>query len=86
MIDRPWRSGRQGKVSREFLERAVFSNLGAKRSSVLVKPGHGMDNAVVSLGKRGVIIVTSDPVSVIPAIGMKESAWLSVHLLASDLA
>ena len=31
------------------------------------------------------LVVTSDPLSVIPSIGMKESAWLSVHLLASDL-
>jgi hydrogenase expression/formation protein HypE len=76
----------QGKVPREFLERAVFSNLGAKRSSLIVKPGHGLDNAVISLGGRKVLLVTSDPLSVIPAIGMKESAWLSVHLIASDLA
>jgi hydrogenase expression/formation protein HypE len=76
---------RQGKVPREFLESAVFANLGAKRSSVLVKPGHGLDNAVISLGRRKVMLVTSDPLSVIPSIGMRESAWLSVHLVASDL-
>ena len=63
----------------------VFANLGAKRSSLLVKPGHGLDNAVISLGGKKVLVVTSDPLSVIPSIGMKESAWLSVHLLASDL-
>lgn len=74
-----------GKVPREFLESVVFANLGAKRSSLLVKPGHGLDNAVISLGGKRVLIVTSDPLSVIPSIGMRESAWLSVHLLASDL-
>jgi hydrogenase expression/formation protein HypE len=73
-------------VPREFLESAVFANLGAERSSLLVKPGHGLDNAVISLGGKKVLILTSDPLSVIPSIGMKESAWLSVHLLASDLA
>ncbi len=76
----------QGKVPREFLESAVFSNLGAKRSELIVKPGHGLDNAVIALGGKKVLIVTSDPLSVIPAIGMRESAWLSVHLIASDLA
>jgi hydrogenase maturation factor len=30
------------------------------------------------------MILTVDPVSVIPAFGMKLSAWLSVHLIASD--
>ncbi len=85
MIDGMWRFGQQGKVPREFLERVVFANLGAKRGSVLVKPGHGLDNAVISLGGKKVLLVTSDPLSVIPSIGMKESAWLSIHLLASDL-
>ncbi len=86
MTDGALRSGRQGKVPREFLERVVFANLGARRSSLLVRPGHGLDNAVVSLGDKKVLLLTSDPLSVIPSIGMKESAWLSVHLLASDLA
>jgi len=85
LIERMWRSGQQGKVPREFLESVVFANLGAKRSSLLVKPGHGLDNAVISLGGKKVLLVTSDPLSVIPSIGMKESAWLSVHLIASDL-
>ena len=80
-----WPSSQQGKVPRDFLESVVFSNLGAKRGALLVKPGHGLDNAVVSLGERKVLLVTSDPLSVIPSIGLKESAWLSVHLLASDL-
>lgn len=31
------------------------------------------------------MVVTVDPVSAIPAFGMKLSAWLSVHLIASDL-
>ncbi len=86
MIDKMWRTEQQGKVPREFLESVVFANLGARRSSVLVRPGHGLDNAVISLGGKKVLLVTSDPLSVIPSIGMDESAWLSVHLIASDLA
>jgi hydrogenase expression/formation protein HypE len=85
LTEKPRPSEQQGKVPREFLESVVFSNLGAKRSSVLVKPGHGLDNAVISLGGKKVLLVTSDPLSVIPSIGMEESGWLSVHLLASDL-
>lgn len=30
--------------------------------------------------------VTSDPLSLIPSVGLEESAWLSVHLMASDIA
>ena len=75
-----------GKVPLDFLEEVVFDTLGAKRDELVVKPGHGLDNAVVSLGGKKVLLVTSDPLSVIPAVGMRDSAWLSVHLLASDLA
>ena len=85
MTDELWNSGQLGKVPREFLESSVFPNLGARRNSVLVGPGHGLDNAVISLDGKKVLLVTSDPLSVIPSIGLRESAWLSVHLLASDL-
>jgi len=85
LIDVLWHPGQQGKAPREFLETVVFTNLGAERSSLLVKPGHGLDNAVISIGGKKVLLVTSDPLSVIPSIGAKESARLSVHLLASDL-
>jgi hydrogenase expression/formation protein HypE len=78
-------SSRLGKVSRDFLEDVVFKNLGAQSKDVVVGPGHGCDNAVVSIGENRVLLVTTDPLSIIPQLGMKESAWLTVHLLASDL-
>jgi len=30
--------------------------------------------------------LTSDPLSLIPSLGLQESAWLSVHLMANDMA
>ncbi len=78
--------GGLGKVDRDFLRRVILKNTGAKNPAVLVGPGMGLDNAVLSLGSRRVMVVTSDPLSMIPAIGMEDSAWLSVHALASDLA
>ena len=45
----------------------------------------GLDNAVLSVGGRRVMVVTADPLSIIPSIGMVDSAWLTVHELASDL-
>jgi len=73
-----------GKADEDLLERVVYRSLGAKRREVLVGPGRGFDNAVIGIGDSRVMIVTTDPVSVIPALGMKASAWLSVHLIASD--
>lgn len=73
-----------GKVGRKFLEQIIFRNLGLESPSVIVRPGHGFDNAVLSLGNRRVLVLTADPLSIIPSIGMEESAWLTIHLLASD--
>ena len=75
-----------GKVRKKYLEDVVLRRLGAKRGEVLVGPKHGVDNAVVRTGEGSVMIVTTDPLSIIPPLGLEVSAWLSVHLLASDFA
>lgn len=75
-----------GKLRLDLIERIVYPRLGSERKEVLVGPGHGRDNAVIRLGGNEVLVVTADPLSVIPALGLEDSAYLSVHLLASDLA
>ncbi|MDA4112972.1 MAG: AIR synthase family protein [Thaumarchaeota archaeon] len=75
-----------GKVDRDFLGRVLFRNTGAENAAVVVGPGMGLDNAVLSVGAGRVMVVTADPLSMIPSIGMDDSAWLTVHELASDLA
>jgi hydrogenase expression/formation protein HypE len=75
-----------GKPRQNFLRNVVFKHLGLQRSDVLVGPTFGVDNAVVQLGKERVLVASTDPLSYIPAIGPRGSAWLSVHLIASDLA
>ena len=47
-------------------------------------PGKGLDNAVITLPGGKLVVVTADPVSFIPGLGARLSAWLSVHLVASD--
>jgi hydrogenase expression/formation protein HypE len=74
-----------GKPGSKFMRDVVFSKLGAHRQEVLVGPRFGVDNSVVDVGKGKVLVVTVDPLTYIPEIGSHESAWLSVHLLASDL-
>jgi hydrogenase maturation factor len=74
-----------GKVDRDFLGRVLLKHTGADSRSVIVGPGMGLDNAIVSLGRGRVMVVTADPLSIIPSLGMVESAWLTVHELASDL-
>jgi len=75
-----------GKFPADLMDKIVYSRLGAKRHEILVGPGHGLDNAVFRLGHNQVLVVTSDPFSMIPVLGLRDSAWLSIHLLASDLS
>ncbi len=75
-----------GKFPADLMEKMVYPRLGARSDAVLVGPGQGLDTAVVRLGHNQVLVVTSDPFSVIPVLGFRDSAWLSVHLLASDLS
>src|SRR5215510_11081987 len=78
-----WRSG---KMPRRSMERAVYRNLGANSQDVIVSPGVGLDNGLFDLGAGRVLVITADPISMVPALGPEMSAWLSVNLVASDLS
>ena len=51
---------------------------------MLVGPRIGYDGAVVWIGAGRVMSVTTDPLSLIPALGPRDSAKLACRLLASD--
>jgi hydrogenase expression/formation protein HypE len=74
-----------GKLEPADLERLVLGRLGASRDEVLYGPGTGRDAAVVRVGAGRVLAITTDPLSLIPALGPERSARLAVHLVASDL-
>lgn len=75
-----------GKPQRRVLAQTVFRQMGAGSSEVVRGPRPGVDCSVLRLGESRVIIVSTDPVSFIPSLGPEESAWLSVHAVASDVA
>ena len=74
-----------GKLSSESFERLIAPYLGASRLEVLVGPRVGHDCAIVRVGAGRVMAITTDPLSMIPCIGVAASARLACHLLASDL-
>ena len=74
-----------GKIASGQFERVIAPRLGAAREEVLVGPRAGQDSAIVRLGGGRVMAVTTDPLSVVPALGFEASARLSCHLIASDL-
>lgn len=73
-----------GKAGSRFMKEAVFRSLGKESRRTERGPGFGLDNAVLRLGGGRVMLLTVDPVSLIPALGVELSAWLSSHLIASD--
>jgi hydrogenase expression/formation protein HypE len=75
-----------GKIAAAAFKDVLLPHHGARREEVLVGPQFGVDTAVINLGNNLGMAVSSDPLSLIPSIGLKESAWLSVHLLANDMA
>jgi hydrogenase maturation factor len=75
-----------GKISMQLFESVILRKLGEKRSEVIVGPNIGFDNGVVRIGDNKVLIVTTDPMSFIPTLGPEDSAWFSVHEIASDLS
>jgi hydrogenase expression/formation protein HypE len=74
-----------GKPRQDFLRKVVFRSLGTPRPQVMVGPAFGVDNSIVRLDSKRVLVATADPLSYIPPLGPETSAWLSVHLLASDI-
>jgi hydrogenase maturation factor len=74
-----------GKIDPAQFERWIAPRLGAARPEVLYGPRPGGDAAIVRAGAGRVLAVTSDPLSLVPALGPERSAWLACHLVASDL-
>lgn len=74
-----------GKIAPADFDRLIAPHLGAARGEVLLGPRPGVDAAVIRIGAGRVMAITSDPLSLVPALGPERSAWLACHLIASDL-
>ncbi len=75
-----------GKISGGGFDELILPRLGFARPEVSQGPGFGVDVSVVDIGHGLGLALTSDPLSLIPSLGLAESAWLSVHLMANDMA
>ena len=74
-----------GKLAPAAFDRLIASRLGAARPEVLLGPRPGTDAGIVRIGAGRVLATTTDPLSLIPALGPERSARLACHLVASDL-
>lgn len=75
-----------GKIEHSFFKQFIQNNCGKSRSEVIVGPQFGVDVSIVNLPNGQAMAMASDPLSLIPSLGLRESAWLSVHLAANDIA
>ncbi|QJD95198.1 AIR synthase [Mucilaginibacter robiniae] len=75
-----------GKINNGGFEQIILPRCGYERQLVKSGPAFGVDVSVIDLGSGMGLALTSDPLSLIPSLGLQESAWLSVHLMANDMA
>ncbi len=75
-----------GKITKTDFEKIFAGKLGYSRNEVITGPSFGVDVSVIDLANNQALVLTSDPLSLIPSLGLEESAWLSVHLMANDMA
>lgn len=75
-----------GKIGHFLVDDFLFHHQGHRRNEVVVGPKFGVDVSIVELPGGMAMAMTSDPLSLIPSLGLQESAWLSVHLMANDMA
>ena len=75
-----------GKIAEPTFKEVLLHQCGYANSEVIVGPSFGVDTSIIDIGDGWALAVCSDPLSLIPAIGAEASAWLSVHLIANDMA
>ncbi|CAM4109476.1 AIR synthase [Cytophagaceae bacterium 50C-KIRBA] len=75
-----------GKLEHHLFDQMIYHKCGHARTEVSVGPQFGVDVSVIDLPGDMALALTSDPLSLIPSLGLQESAWLSVHLMANDMA
>lgn len=75
-----------GKIDHHLFEQFISSKCGRSRKEVTIGPQFGVDVSIVDLPGEMAMALTSDPLSLIPMLGLEESAWLSVQLMANDMA
>lgn len=79
-------SEKLGKIEHHLFEQIITDKCGYKRKEVIVGAQFGVDVSIVDIGGGMAMAQTSDPLSLIPSLGLQESAWLSVQLMANDMA
>ena len=79
-------SDKLGKIDPHLFQKFISNKCGFSREEVSTGPGFGVDVSIVDLPQGMAMAMTSDPLTLLPSLGLEESAWLSVQLMANDMA
>src|SRR6056297_1016378 len=74
-----------GKIDRTTFETVVAPRLGADRDDVALGPQHGVDFGVLDLGEQ-VLVTATDPLSVLPELGLDRAARFALNVFLTDVA
>lgn len=74
-----------GKIDRAVFEEIIYPHLGARRDDVAVGPRHGVDFGVLEIGGQAVVVAT-DPVSLLPELGLERAGRLALEIVLTDVA
>src|SRR3989304_6850949 len=73
-----------GKVRRHFLEEVILSKINSDNPEIRTGPKHGVDTGAINISKEKLMVFSTDPLSIIPSIGLEDSGWLSAQILFND--
>ena len=74
-----------GKIDAAVFDSVIRSNLGADRDDVRLGPTPGVDFGVVDVGGL-VVVVSTDPISVLPELGLERAGRLAIDIVLTDVA
>jgi hydrogenase expression/formation protein HypE len=74
-----------GKIDAETFEEVIYPQLGPDRDDVVVGPQHGIDFGVLDVGGQALVLAT-DPVSILPALGFERAGRLALDIILADVA
>ncbi|QKY19446.1 hydrogenase expression protein [Halolamina sp. CBA1230] len=75
----------RGKIDRAFFAERIAPRLGAERDDVALGPTAGVDFGLLDLDGTGLVVAT-DPISVLPALGFERAGRFALHVALSDVA
>lgn len=74
-----------GKIDTEFFEEYIYPHLGASREEVRLGPTPGVDFGVIDVDDSALVVAT-DPLSIIPALGFERAARFALDIILTDVA